>query len=108
MLPLVSDCPEEILRAPFPGGGAVPVADTDPATAIPDRPKTPQLILRSFTVRPTPATHVRFRVVTNQCTGNPLYAGEQDNDPRSSTDCATSTANAARQVVAAEFQVFSS
>jgi extracellular elastinolytic metalloproteinase len=51
---------------------------------------------------------VRFRVVSNQCTGNPLYAGEQDNDPRSTTDCSASTVSAARQVVAAEFQVFSS
>jgi extracellular elastinolytic metalloproteinase len=86
------------------------VTYTSPADALPGgayRPKTPQLIVRSFTVRPTPATHVRFRVVTNQCTGNPLYAGEQDNDPRSTTDCATSTVNATRQVVAAEFQVFS-
>jgi extracellular elastinolytic metalloproteinase len=86
------------------------VTYTSPADALPGgayRPKTPQLIVRSFTVRPTPATHVRFRVVTNQCTGNPLYAGEQDNDPRSTTDCATSTVNATRQVVVAEFQVFS-
>jgi hypothetical protein len=54
------------------------------------------------------ATHVRLRVVQNQCTGSPLYAGEQDNDPRSSTDCGTSAAAAARQVTAAEFEVFSS
>jgi hypothetical protein len=86
------------------------VAYTSPADALPSgsfRPKTPQLIAKSFNVRPAPATHVRFRVVSNQCTGNPLYAGEQDNDPRSATDCATSAAAAARQVVAAEFQVFS-
>ncbi len=85
------------------------VAYTSPADALPSgqfRPKTPQLIVKSFTVRPTPATHVRFRVVSNQCTGNPAYAGEQDNDPRTTTDCATSAAAAARQVVAAEFQVF--
>ena len=50
---------------------------------------------------------VRFRVVSNQCTGNPLYAGEQDNDPRTTTDCASSTVAGASQVVAAEFQVFS-
>jgi len=83
---------------------------TSPANAFatgPFRPKSPELVLRSFTVRPTPATHVRFRALSNQCTGNPLYAGEQDNDPRSTTDCATSAAAAARQVNAAEFQVFS-
>ncbi|MEU4219199.1 M36 family metallopeptidase [Actinoplanes sp. NPDC026623] len=71
------------------------------------RPKVPNLLLKSFQVRPTPATHVRLRVLTNQCTGNPLYAGEQENDPRSATDCATASA-AAGNVVAAEFEVFSS
>jgi extracellular elastinolytic metalloproteinase len=71
------------------------------------RPKVPNLLIKSFPVRPTPATHVRLRVLTNQCTGNPLYAGEQENDPRSATDCATA-APAAANVVAAEFEVFSS
>jgi len=83
---------------------------TSPADAFPAgqfRPKVPGQILRSFSVRPTPATHVRLRVLQNQCTGNPLYAGEQDNDPRGNTDCAT--ASTAGQVVnATEFQVFSS
>ena len=86
------------------------VTYTSPANAFatgPFRPKTPELVIRSFGVRPTPATHVRLRVVSNQCTGNPLYAGEQDNDPRSTTDCSASAVAAARQVVAAEFQVFS-
>jgi len=83
---------------------------TSPADAFPAgqfRPKVPGQILRSFTVRPTPATHVRLRVLQNQCTGNPLYAGEQDNDPRATTDCATTSA-AAQSVSAAEFQIFSS
>jgi hypothetical protein len=87
------------------------VAYTSAADAFPGgayRPKQPQLILRSFNVRPTLATHVRLRVVANQCTGGPLYAGEQDNDPRSTTDCGTSASASARQVTAAEFQVFSS
>jgi hypothetical protein len=69
------------------------------------RPKVTQLNLRSFNVRPTLATHVRLRVLHNQCTGGPIYAGEQDNDPRSTTDCSATTA--AQQVNAAEFQVFS-
>jgi extracellular elastinolytic metalloproteinase len=86
------------------------VAYASPANAFDTgqyRPKVPNLIMKSFAVRPTLATHVRLRVLQNQCTGNPLYAGEQDNDPRASTDCAT-TASAAGSVVAAEFQVFSS
>jgi hypothetical protein len=83
---------------------------TSPADAFPAgqfRPKVPGQILRSFGVRPTPATHVRLRTLQNQCTGNPLYAGEQDNDPRAGTDCAT-TAAAGQSVNATEFQVFSS
>jgi hypothetical protein len=83
---------------------------TSPGNAFPGgafRPVAPQLNLRTFRFAPTAATHVRLEVLESQCTGNPLYAGEQDNDPRSSTDCATSAAPAARQVVAAEFQVFS-
>jgi len=71
------------------------------------RPKVPNLLMKSFPVRPTLATHVKLRVLTNQCTGNPLYAGEQENDPRAATDCAT-VAPAAANVVAAEFEVFSS
>jgi extracellular elastinolytic metalloproteinase len=51
------------------------------------------------------ATHLRFEVVTNQCTGGPDYAGEQDADPRASTDCTTNSAQA-RIVRAAEFQAF--
>jgi hypothetical protein len=34
------------------------------------------------------ATHVLFRVLNNQCTGQPAFQGEQDNDPlNTSTDC---------------------
>jgi extracellular elastinolytic metalloproteinase len=86
------------------------VAYASPANAFDTaqfRPKVPNLLMKSFSVRPTLATHVRLRVLTNQCTGNPLYAGEQENDPRSASDCATA-APAANSVVAAEFEVFSS
>ncbi len=78
-------------------------ADAFPGVAY--RPKTPQLVMRSFTVRPTYATHVRLKAVHSQCTGGPLYAGELDNDPRTTTDCATSAAG--RTVNVSEFQVFS-
>ncbi|MEV4708463.1 M36 family metallopeptidase [Actinoplanes sp. NPDC049316] len=86
------------------------VAYTSPANAFDTgrfRPKVPNLVLKSFAVRPALATHVKLRVLTNQCTGNPLYAGEQENDPRSVSDCATGSP-AAGNAVAAEFQVFSS
>ncbi|WP_306205235.1 M36 family metallopeptidase [Actinoplanes sp. RD1] len=84
------------------------VAYTSPANAFETstfRPKVPNLIMKSFAVRPANATHVKLRVLTNQCTGNPAYAGEQENDPRSLSDCATG-APAAANTVASEFQVF--
>lgn len=61
--------------------------------------------LRSFEIPTTVATHLRLEVLTSQCTGGPAYAGEQDNDPATSTDCATSSP-ARNQVRIAEFQVF--
>jgi hypothetical protein len=75
----------------FPGGAFRPVA--------------PQLNLRNFKINPTWATHLRIVVVASQCTGNPLYAGEQDNDPRAATDCSTASPFAS-QVRIAEFQAF--
>jgi extracellular elastinolytic metalloproteinase len=45
------------------------------------------------------------RVVANQCTGAPDYAGEQDQDPRARTDCRTASPQALN-VRAAELQVF--
>jgi hypothetical protein len=84
------------------------LAFTSPADAFPSvapRPRAPELILRSFDIPDTDATHLRFEVVTNQCTGGPDYAGEQDADPRAGTDCTTNSAQA-RIVRAAEFQAF--
>jgi len=87
---------------------------TSPADAFPSgipRPRAPELIMRSFAVPRTMATHVRLRVLTNQCTGGPAYQGDQDDDPANSTDCDETTLpgfnlNATR-VRAAELQVFS-
>jgi hypothetical protein len=95
----VADCTQdsgyrEAYRSPkdaFPGGAFRPVA--------------PQLNLRTFTIHPTLATHLRLVVLSSQCTGNPRYAGEQDNDPTAATDCATASPFAS-QVRIAEFQVF--
>ncbi|WP_283138637.1 M36 family metallopeptidase [Rhizohabitans arisaemae] len=70
------------------------------------RPRGADMIIKSFDVRDANATHLRLRVLTTQCTGNPRYAGEQDNDPRAATDCATASPLAG-QVRAAEFQAFS-
>jgi extracellular elastinolytic metalloproteinase len=70
------------------------------------RPRGADLLIRSFKVPTTSATHLMLRVVSSQCTGNPRYAGEQDNDPNSATDCATASP-ARDHVRAAEFQAFS-
>ncbi len=67
---------------------------TSPADAFPSgvpRPRAPELIMRSFDVPQTKATHVRIRVLTNQCTGGPAYQGDLDDDPGNSTDCDQTT-----------------
>ncbi|CAA9382551.1 MAG: hypothetical protein AVDCRST_MAG47-2273 [uncultured Nocardioidaceae bacterium] len=85
------------------------------------RPLAPQLIFREFDVPDRRATHVRMVVLSNQCTGNPTYHGDQDSDPLVNSDCrrqatdfpfdpeAADEAILAPQddtVRAAEFQVF--
>jgi extracellular elastinolytic metalloproteinase len=65
---------------------------TSPADFFPGdapRPIVPELILRGFDIPTTPATDIRLRVLTSQCTGGPAYQGEQDNDPVVTpvTDC---------------------
>jgi extracellular elastinolytic metalloproteinase len=72
----------------------------------PFRPTASQLNLRTFHLPPTLATHLRLVVDSSQCTGNPHYAGEQDNDPSAGTDCATASPFA-QQVRVAEFEAFS-
>ncbi|MEP6994909.1 MAG: M36 family metallopeptidase [Acidobacteriota bacterium] len=72
------------------------------------RPAAPDLILRSFTVPTTNATHVRLKVITNQCTATGTgFRGEQDNDPLNATDCVTASTSD-NNVRAAELQVFTS
>jgi extracellular elastinolytic metalloproteinase len=86
------------------------VAYTSAPDAFPGgafRPTAGQLNLRSFAITPSLATHVRLVVTNSQCTGNPLYAGEQDNDPTAATDCATASPFRT-QVRVAELQVFGS
>lgn len=69
------------------------------------RPRGPELIVRDFDIPDTTATHLRIEAVTNQCTGTPEYAGEQDADPRAGTDCATASPQALN-VRVAEFQAY--
>ncbi len=80
---------------------------TSPADAFPavqPRPRAPQLIVRSFALSGA-ATHVRFVVLQNQCTGGPDYQGDQDDDPNNVTDCSAGSVQDLT-VRAAEVQVF--
>jgi extracellular elastinolytic metalloproteinase len=77
----------------------------DAFPAEPPRPVSGDLLLRTFDVSRSNATHVKLVVATNQCTGNPDYHGQQDQDPANETDCrATAIAN---QVRVAELQLLS-
>jgi extracellular elastinolytic metalloproteinase len=84
---------------------------TSPENAFPSdppRPVAPHLILRRFDTPDFTATHVRFVVKTNQCTGGPGYQGDQDADPTNNPDCDSNVpGNSARNFVrTAELQVF--
>jgi extracellular elastinolytic metalloproteinase len=63
----------------------------DAFPAVAPRPRAPNLVLTEFDVPKTRATFVRIVVVTNQCTGTPAFAGDQDDDPVNVTDCAAGT-----------------
>lgn len=69
------------------------------------RPRAPELLVKSFDIPDTSATHLRIETVTNQCTGGPDFAGELDRDPRANTDCTTASPQALN-VRIAEFQAF--
>jgi extracellular elastinolytic metalloproteinase len=82
---------------------------TSPANAFPadvPRPTAPDLSARSFRISPTLATHLTIRVLTNQCTGGPDYAGDQHDDPRSISDCTTGNPVVAQTVRISELQAF--
>jgi extracellular elastinolytic metalloproteinase len=77
----------------------------DAFPSVQPRPRAPDLILRSFDVPRTRATHIRLEVLTNQCTGGPDFQGDQDDDPRNITDCSAGSTQDLN-VRAAELQVF--
>jgi extracellular elastinolytic metalloproteinase len=60
--------------------------------AVAPRPVSPNLLIKSFDVNDSAATHLRLVVLNNQCTGGPDFQGEQDNDPLNDTDCDTASA----------------
>ncbi len=92
--------------------GVIFTSATDAFPAHAPRPRSPELIIRSFDVPDTRATHVALRVLTNQCTGGPAFQGDTDNDPLNNPDCDEGDAGPllplqGNNVRAAELQVFS-
>lgn len=77
----------------------------DAFAAKPPRPVAPDLLVRTFQIPTTTATHVKLVVVSNQCTGSSDFHGEQDQDPANATDCRTTAI--ANQVRVAELQLLS-
>jgi extracellular elastinolytic metalloproteinase len=90
--------------------GRIHSSRTDAFPGDNPRPVAPALILRSFEVPRTTATHVLFRVTDNQCTGQTSFHGKQDRDPRHETDCRIGTPLPPRntEVHAAELQLHTS
>lgn len=72
------------------------------------RPSSPDLVLRTFQLPTTTATHVKFVVLTNQCTGSPHYQGDQHDDPAAPTSDCRSTSVGSDEVRAAELQLLTS
>ena len=93
-------------------GGRTKVV-TSPSDTFPSvnpRPVAPDMTLRYCDASPQPpATHIKFVVATNQCTGQTSYQGDQDSDPAVDADCRTGTGiSRATEVHASELQVFGS
>ena len=88
-------------------------SQSDAFPGEPPRPVAPEMILRAWYAGGGQAvTHVLFRVLDNQCTGQTAFHGEQDNDPaNTSTDCRIGTLPPlpprGNDVRASELQVFS-
>jgi len=99
------------------GWSQILVSQPDAFPSVNPRPIAPDMLLRTWKVHKTTATHVLFRVLNNQCTGQTSFQGEQDTDPSYSTDCRTTSLTPAgavalparnTEVHAAELQVLPS
>jgi len=77
---------------------SVLVAQPDAFPSVNPRPVAPDLIMRAWKIPKVNATHVLFRVRTNQCSGQASFQGEQDNDPQFSTDCRVTSLTSTGQV----------
>jgi hypothetical protein len=70
------------------GWTKIVASPTDAFPSVNPRPVAPDETLRYFAASPHPvATHVKFVVTNNQCTGQTSYQGDQDADPNLNSDC---------------------
>jgi extracellular elastinolytic metalloproteinase len=91
-------------------------APADAFPSAPPRPVAPEMIIRSFDIPATRATHIRLIVKSSQCTGEPAFQGDQD-AATANPDCdavaqrgdraAFISGSSKAGVRAAELQVFS-
>jgi hypothetical protein len=82
-------------------------APSDSFPGVNPRPGTQDESLRYFAApQQLLATHVKFVVTNNQCTGQPSYHGDQDLDPGNNAECRTGIRQS--EVHTAEVEVFSS
>ncbi|MDX6286063.1 MAG: extracellular elastinolytic metalloproteinase [Frankiales bacterium] len=103
----ITDLRSFTIQASSDGGQTYKTVYTSPSDFFPGvRPRAtaPDLILRTVSIKPVVADHVRLVVQTNQCTGGPAFRGDQDNDPLNNADCPSS--EDARRVTATELEVF--
>ena len=96
------------VNADCAGGSGFSTIFTSPANAFAaeaPRPVAPDLLIKSFDVTDTQATHIRLVALDNQCTGAPEFQGDQEDDPTTpSTDC-SDTSERAHELHVAELQV---
>jgi uncharacterized repeat protein (TIGR01451 family) len=103
---VTSDCSSPLpAGAPWSPYSRIFTSESNAFPSTLPRPLAPDLLLRTFDVPDTAATHLRIVALHNQCTGAPGYQGEQDNDPLNATDCDTAS-DRGQSVRAAELEAF--
>jgi hypothetical protein len=98
-----------VLQVSRDGGRTFTTFYRSPSRFFPTtRPRAvaPDLLLRTITLpHAVTGDAIRLVVLSNTCTGTPEFSHEQENDPKSASDC-RSTATNTTQVTIAELEVF--
>lgn len=100
-----SDCSSTAPSGPGSPYQRIYTSPDDAFNGVTPRPLAPALLVKSFDIPDTAATHLRLVALENQCTGQAAYAGDQDNDPTNNTDC-KSGSDRDESVRAAELEAF--